>query len=404
MMWTLTNNHGYAEVNVNELISLENERRTEIGKALLGLVSTGKMLPAELITRMLRKVVFSGDGRTKYILSGGFPFTVEHAKEFERNVSSISAVIYSAMQAEDSSISIRGNLAEFNIATLFQKDYRLRVITDWDEQNWQELFDSVKVDWALVTGQPFSGKTTLANTVRKTLGGPSRVTVVDHKEIEAQIKSTLGTAEEPFEGKVPLLKVEEAIAATIAKDKKAGKRQLYVFDNFPGQANATEFARFCRERLRCPPDFVISTSVAEQSVIQQRFKKKLEVEADLSEEQIEQFKNLIVDFQEHIEPYISSYAEHHIESGRTKLVVVDTTQSSEETVSNLLRDAMAPKVILVNHEKRLPVDAIAANLGIKYNFMYLSVYQLIKGHIEQGTEYGKRLVASKKNKGLSIVN
>lgn len=117
-------------------------------------------------------------------------------------------------------------------------------------------------------------------------------------------------------------------------------------------------------------------------MIQQRFKKKLEVEADLSEEQIEQFKNLIVDFQEHIEPYISSYAEHHIESGRTKLVVVDTTQSSEETVSNILRDAIAPKVILVNHEKRLPVDAIAANLGIKYNFMYLSVYQLIKGHIE----------------------
>ena len=86
------------------------------------------------------------------------------------------------------------------------------------------MFDSVKVDWALVTGQPLSGKTTLANTVRKTLGGPSRVTLIDHREIETQIKATLGTAEEPFEGKVPLLKVEEAIAATIAKDKKAGKR------------------------------------------------------------------------------------------------------------------------------------------------------------------------------------
>lgn len=119
MMWTLTNNHGYAEINVNELISLENERRTEIGKALLSLVSTGKMLPADLITRMLRRVVFSGDSRTKYLLSGGFPFTVEHAKEFERGVSSISAVIYSAMQSEDSSIAVRGNLSDFNIATLF---------------------------------------------------------------------------------------------------------------------------------------------------------------------------------------------------------------------------------------------------------------------------------------------
>ena len=133
------------------------------------------------------------------------------------------------------------------------------MLTDWDEQNWQELFDSVKVDWALVLGQPLSGKTTLAQNVRKTLGGPARVTLIDHREIEQGIKATLGTPEEPFEGKVPLMKVEEAIANIISKDKKAGKRQLYVFDSFPGQANATEFARFCRERLRCPPDFVLST-------------------------------------------------------------------------------------------------------------------------------------------------
>jgi adenylate kinase family enzyme len=277
-------------------------------------------------------------------------------------------------------------------------------LTDWDEQNWQELFDSVKVDWALVTGAPLSGKTTLTNTLRKALGGPSRVTIMDHKEVEAQIKSTLGSAEEPFEGKVPLLKVEEAIAAQIAKDKKAGKRQLYVFDNFPGQANATEFARFCRERLKCPPDFVVSTSVPEQTLLLQRFKKRLEVEADLTEEQVEQFRQLIIDFQEHVEPYISSYAEHHIESGRTKLVVVDTTNANEEVVMNVLRDNMAPKVILINHEKRLPVDAIAANLGIKYNFMYLSVYQLIRNHIEQATAFGKRLVASKKAKALTIAN
>lgn len=64
------------------------------------------------------------------------------------------------------------------------------------------------------------------------------------------------------------------------------------------------------------------------------------------------------------------------------MVQVDTTAASEETIGNILKDAMAPKVILINHEKRLPVDAICANLGIKYNFMYLSVYQLIKQHID----------------------
>lgn len=235
------------------------------------------------MVRLLRKIIYSGDGRTKFILSGGFPFTVEHAKEFEKHITNIAAVIYSAVQYEDSAIHVRGSLSEFGIATLFQKDFRLRVLTDWDEQNWQELFDSVKIDWTLVMGQPLSGKTTLTQTLKKTLGA-SRVTLVDQKEIEAAIKLTMGTPEEPFEGKVPLHKVEDAIVSMIAKDKKAGKRVTYIFDNFPGHPTATEFARFSRDKLRCPPDFVVNCQVQESAILQQRYKKKLEVEADLSEE------------------------------------------------------------------------------------------------------------------------
>lgn len=132
---------------------------------------------------MLRKVIYSGDGRDKFILSGKFSFTVEHAKEFERQVSNIAAVIYSAMQYEDSAIHVKGNLSEFNITTLFQKDFRLRVLTDWDEQNWQELFDSVKIDWGVILGQPLSGKTTLGQTLKRTLGA-SRVTLLNFQELE----------------------------------------------------------------------------------------------------------------------------------------------------------------------------------------------------------------------------
>ncbi len=290
MIETLTANWGYSEVNVNELISLENERRTELGKQLLSTVATGKMISSDLIVQLLRKVIYSGDGRNKFILSGGFPFTVDHAKDFEKQVSSLAAVIYSAMVYEDSSVHVKGNLSDFTITTLFQKDFRLRVLTDWDESNWQELFDEVKIDWCLILGQPYSGKTTLGSTLRKALGGPSRVTVVNPSEIEASIKSTLGTAEEPFEGKVPLNKIEDAIANKIKADKKAGKRLTYVFDSFPGQTSATEFARFARDKLGCPPDFIIQSQVSEPAVLQARHKKKLEVEADLSEEQIEQFR------------------------------------------------------------------------------------------------------------------
>jgi len=59
---------------------------------------------------------------------------------------------------------------------------------------------------------------------------------------------------------------------------------------------------------------------------------------------------------------------------------------------------IAPKVMLVNPEKKLSVDTSCANLAIKYDMIYISAYQVIKRHIEQNTEWGKKLVASKKPK------
>ena len=82
--------------------------------------------------------------------------------------------------------------------------------------------------------------------------------------------------------------------------------------------------------------------------------------------------------------------------------MIDTTASSEEYVANTLKDFLAPKVILLNHEKRVPVDVVAANIAIKFNFMYISVYQCIKNHIENNTAWGKRLMLTKKAKNLSL--
>ena len=50
------------------------------------------------------------------------------------------------------------------------------------------------------------------------------------------------------------------------------------------------------------------------------------------------------------------------------------SETSEETILKELKKVLAPKVILVNHEKRLTVDTTCANLAIKYNLVYLSVY------------------------------
>lgn len=75
---------------------------------------------------------------------------------------------------------------------------------------------------------------------------------------------------------------------------------------------------------------------------------------------------------------------------------------SMETLTNQLVEIFKPKVVLVNHEKRLTVDTTCANLAIKYNFLYISVYQTIKQHIESNTEMGKRLLATKKQKDIKL--
>jgi adenylate kinase family enzyme len=84
---------GYTNLDVNALIRDENERRTEIGQEFLAMVQSGKIIPAETIVRMLRKIIYSGDGRSKYILTS-FPDIIDQAREFERSCAAIAAIIY----------------------------------------------------------------------------------------------------------------------------------------------------------------------------------------------------------------------------------------------------------------------------------------------------------------------
>lgn len=81
------------------------------------------------------------------------------------------------------------------------------------------------------------------------------------------------------------------------------------------------------------------------------------------------------------------------------MITVNTDASLESTLERLRSDFCA-KIILVNHENKLEVDTACSNLAIKYNMLYLSVYQLIKDHVEKSTKLGQALVASCKPKNL----
>lgn len=67
---------GFSNLDVNSLIRDENERRTPIGQEFLSMVQSGKIIPAETIVRMLRKIIYSGDGRKKFILTS-FPDIID---------------------------------------------------------------------------------------------------------------------------------------------------------------------------------------------------------------------------------------------------------------------------------------------------------------------------------------
>jgi len=90
------------------------------------MVAAGKIIPAEMIVRMLRKIIYSGDGRKHFLLSS-FPDIIEQAKEFEKSCASITAIIYAAK--DENKVEIKNNnLSLFNIDALFQKEFRLKIL------------------------------------------------------------------------------------------------------------------------------------------------------------------------------------------------------------------------------------------------------------------------------------
>lgn len=133
-----------------------------------------------------------------------------------------------------------------------------------------------------------------------------------------------------------------------------------------------------------------------------RHKKRGELE-EVSEEQQAEFKNATAIWEDKIEDYIKVQVEPFVTAGRVRVVTtLKTDASSEETQAGVLKRLLKPRVLLVNHEKRLGVDTTLANLAIKYNMIYLSVYQIIRQHIEDGTSFGLRLQATKKPRDILL--
>ncbi len=382
----LSAEHGFVNLEVNSLIRDENERKTDIGLEFLSMVSAGKIIPAEMIVRMLRKVIYSGlEGQDKFILSS-FPDIIEQAKEFEKNCAAITAIIYATN--DDPVIEIKNNnLTLFNIDALFQKEFRLKTMANWDFRQFNELLGQ-KTDYNLVIGRGLSGKTAVCGMLAK-MGQK----LIDYKAVEEVVKKNLSTEEEPVE-EAPIPEVFKEALKIICEDKKAGNKCTYIFDGTYGKTNE-EFVEFL-DNIGPPTN--ILRCLTEDGIIRQRFKTKNETE-EIGEEQDEAFKA-----EEAAQRDTNAFFEQHYAQFGNRVVQTDlNTEFSEETTFGELKKQFACQVVLINHEKRLTVDTTAANLAIKYNLIYISVYQLIKQQIENKTELGKKLQATQKFKDIKLL-
>ena len=114
------------------------------------MVAAGKIIPAEMIVRMLRKIIYSGDGRKYFILSS-FPDIIEQAREFEKSCANFAAILYTT--SSDPVIEIKNNnLTLFNIDSLFMKEFRLKPISTVDPIVIREDYEGIDIDFTLVTG------------------------------------------------------------------------------------------------------------------------------------------------------------------------------------------------------------------------------------------------------------
>lgn len=90
----------------------------------------------------------------------------------------------------------------------------------------------------------------------------------------------MGTEEEPFEGDVPVDKIEAAVCEQVSADRAAGNKYTYLYDSWP-QKSLGDFLKFAEGEFGLPT-FTIHCN-ADKKTIEERYKKANETE-EISED------------------------------------------------------------------------------------------------------------------------
>ena len=117
----------------------------------------------------------------------------------------------------------------------------------------------------------------------------------------------MGTAEEPYEGKVPIEKIEDLAVKIIDADRKKGVKAQYLFDSFPLHTSAAHFHEFASDKVNsASPDYIfdlrnggvdVAASIA-------RHKKRSELE-EVSEDLAKELTNAFTTWGDKVQAYLS---------------------------------------------------------------------------------------------------
>lgn len=161
-----------------------------------------------------------------------------------------------------------------------------------------------------------------------------------------------------------------------------GNKCCYVFDGF-SHKTAKEFMEFATPVFGSPAYWLPVT--CETAAACERWKKQNDAD-EVGEEAMEEINGGEKAFADDCEAI-----NKELEGLSCKIHTTLSTGTSAETTTAALKALTQAKIVIVNHDPRLPVDVSCANLAIKYNMLYLSVHQLIKEHITKNSCYGIRL-------------
>ena len=131
----LVNSQGFTLLDVEILRESEERRGTELGKMLRIHKHPSDPKP-EYVVEMLKRIIFSGANQDKFLLVN-FPFSPEQASYFESCCAKISAIVYTSANKGEKCVEVPGNMAVANLDAVFQKDFRLKIMREWDQEQFR---------------------------------------------------------------------------------------------------------------------------------------------------------------------------------------------------------------------------------------------------------------------------